>query len=295
MTCGHLLQWELQNWNPLLNNHQEENVGSHQKKVPHIQSQRRSPKKMVKLRATQLYPTLCNPMDYTVHGILQAGILEWVAFPFYRGSPQSRGWTQVSRIAGRFFTIWATSKMVGGAKSHLESNRIPTRDTQRAQTKPCVHHDPKPHRDWSRPALECLLQRKRSAVACHRDSGSDCSIPGPRSMWHKPSWRSLPLVPPYSHQADENPQRIWLCKPVGLDYRISIGVGKQTLGGHKQNLVHTRNQEKATVSPQKTESDLPMSVQESPVEAWLNSLTSGHATGWEHSPAHQQKIGIKIY
>ena len=31
--------------------------------------------------------TLCNPMDYTVHGILQARILEWVAFPFYRGSP----------------------------------------------------------------------------------------------------------------------------------------------------------------------------------------------------------------
>ena len=36
----------------------------------------------------QLCPTLCNPMDFTVHGILQAGILEWVAFPFSRGSSQ---------------------------------------------------------------------------------------------------------------------------------------------------------------------------------------------------------------
>ena len=37
---------------------------------------------------------LCNPMDYTVHGILQVRILEWVAFPFSRGSPQPRDWTQ---------------------------------------------------------------------------------------------------------------------------------------------------------------------------------------------------------
>ena len=44
---------------------------------------------------------------YIVHGI-QARILEWVAFPFSRGSSQPRDWTQVSHIAGRFFTSWAT-------------------------------------------------------------------------------------------------------------------------------------------------------------------------------------------
>ena len=49
-------------------------------------------------------PTLCDPKDYTVHGILQARILEWVAFPFPRGSPQPRDRTQVSCIAGGFFT-----------------------------------------------------------------------------------------------------------------------------------------------------------------------------------------------
>ena len=47
-------------------------------------------------------------MDYTVHGILQARILEWVAFPFSRGSSQTRDQTEVSRIAGGFFISWAT-------------------------------------------------------------------------------------------------------------------------------------------------------------------------------------------
>ena len=48
--------------------------------------------------------TPCDLMDYTVHGILQARILEWVAFPFSRGSSQPRDQTQVSRTAGGFFT-----------------------------------------------------------------------------------------------------------------------------------------------------------------------------------------------
>ena len=75
-TCAHLLLQELQNYNSLLNNYRQENVRSHQKKIPHIQGQRRSP-----------------------------------------------------------------SKTVGGAKSHLESNPITTRDTQRAQTTPGVHQE----------------------------------------------------------------------------------------------------------------------------------------------------------
>ena len=48
------------------------------------------------------------PMDYTVHGILQARKLEWIAFPFSRVSSQPRDSTQVSHIAGRFLTSWAT-------------------------------------------------------------------------------------------------------------------------------------------------------------------------------------------
>ena len=57
--------------------------------------------------------TLCDPMHYSlpgssVHGILQARILEWVAMPYCRGTSQPRNQTRVSCIAGRFFTSWAT-------------------------------------------------------------------------------------------------------------------------------------------------------------------------------------------
>ena len=61
-------------------------------------------------RVAELCLTLCDPMDCnppgsSVHGILQARILEWVAIPFSRGSSGPRDRTQVSYITGRFFTI----------------------------------------------------------------------------------------------------------------------------------------------------------------------------------------------
>ena len=57
----------------------------------------------VHAKSLQSCPTLCNPMDFT-----WPWILDWVAFPFSRGSSQPRGWTQVSCIAGSFFTSCAT-------------------------------------------------------------------------------------------------------------------------------------------------------------------------------------------
>ena len=59
--------------------------------------------------------TLCNPMycslpGSSIHGNLQARILEWVAIPFSRGSSWPRDWIWVSCIAGRFFTIWAITE-----------------------------------------------------------------------------------------------------------------------------------------------------------------------------------------
>jgi len=62
------------------------------------------------VKVAQSHLTLCDPMDYIVHGILQARILEWVTFPFSRGSSQPRDWTQVFHIAGGFFTSWATGE-----------------------------------------------------------------------------------------------------------------------------------------------------------------------------------------
>ena len=51
---------------------------------------------------------LCSPPGSSVHGILQARILEWDAIPLSSGSFWPRDWTMVSCIAGRSFTIWAT-------------------------------------------------------------------------------------------------------------------------------------------------------------------------------------------
>ena len=59
--------------------------------------------KEMKVKFAQLCLTLCDPMDYTVHGIFQARILRWVAFPFSRVSSQPRDRNQVSHIAGGFF------------------------------------------------------------------------------------------------------------------------------------------------------------------------------------------------
>ena len=59
------------------------------------------------VKVAQSCPTLCDPVDYTICGILQARILAWVAFPFSRGSSQPWDRTQVSHIVGGFFTSWA--------------------------------------------------------------------------------------------------------------------------------------------------------------------------------------------
>ena len=61
----------------------------------------------------QSCPTLCDPMNDTFLGILQARILEWAAFHFSRGSSQPRDQTQVSLITGGFFTSWAKGKPKG--------------------------------------------------------------------------------------------------------------------------------------------------------------------------------------
>ena len=63
--------------------------------------------------AAQSCPTLCDPVDcnllgFSIHGILQARILEWIAISFSRGSSRPRDRTQVSLIGGRRFDLWAT-------------------------------------------------------------------------------------------------------------------------------------------------------------------------------------------
>ena len=58
---------------------------------------------------------------------------------------------------------------------------------------------------------------------------------------------------------------------MGFDHRTDAGMEKQTLGGHKKNLVCTRTQEKGAVTPEENNPDLPVNVQESPVVSWVDS------------------------
>ena len=74
------------------------------------------------MKVAQSCPILCNPIDYTVRVILQARMLEWVAFPFSRKSSQPWDWTPVSCTAGRFFTSWATRE----AQQHWSGKPIPS-------------------------------------------------------------------------------------------------------------------------------------------------------------------------
>ena len=95
------------------------------------------------------------------------------------------------------------NKMVGGVKSCLESNPIPTRDAQKAQTKPCVHQDPQetepdlPLSVWVSPTEEQV------SSGLPWGWGSGCCRPGRCAPWHRSSWRRWPLTPPKSHRADD--------------------------------------------------------------------------------------------
>ena len=147
-----------------------------------------------------------------------------------------------------------------------------------------------PHKRLSQTCLwvsEGLLWRNESAVACpgHRNSGS--SSCGRCNMWPESSWRRSSLAPLWSHRVGDSQigdqsyqgsshtvvkvlgptadfptcgsskgaeyiQGIWLSRSVGFDYRTSKGLGKQTLGGHRQKLVCLRTQEKGAVTSQET-------------------------------------------
>ena len=79
----------------------------------------------------QSCPTLCNSMDYSLpgsslHGILQARVLEWVAIAFSRGSSRPRDRTWVSHIPGRCFNLWATRKPIFMQKFHYNTMKTGT-------------------------------------------------------------------------------------------------------------------------------------------------------------------------
>ena len=116
-------------------------------------------------------PVYCSPPGFSVYGILQARILEWIAIPFSRRYSQPRDWTQVSRIAGRCFTIWTTSKAHVCLKVALENEDW---DFFFLLAKPCIMWNFSFPTDQG--SIWCALQWKHRALTTN--------LQGTPSVWH---------------------------------------------------------------------------------------------------------------
>ena len=155
----------------------------------------------VKVLVAQSCPTLCHPMDCSVHGIHQVRILEWVAIPFSRESSWPRDQTQVSHIMGRSFTIWATGEALNiriGLPwwlSGKESIHLPLQETlvqslvQEAST--CLRAIKSMHRDhWA-----CALEPGNCNYWSHEEVLSQSMSMGTRMQWGKDSFGQYQFSP----------------------------------------------------------------------------------------------------
>ena len=146
-------------------------------------------------------PKDCNPPGSSVHVILQARILEWVAMPFSRGSSQPRDQTQVSCIAGGFFTIWVT------------------REALPQPGKPSAKPAPKSSRETGRDSVE--VQGNNGASASGTLSGSGWSIWSLGSQGRGPAYlKSLDMLGKWINE--EIPDGL----PSGSD---SLGLGQSCI------------------------------------------------------------------
>ena len=168
----------------------------------------------------QLYPTLwdpidCSPTGFSVHGILHARILEWVAIPFSRESSWTRYGIQVSCIAGKFFTIWATSVqfscsvMFDSLQPHgLQHTRLPCpSQTPGAYSNSCLSHW------WCHPAISSSVVPFSSHLQSFPASGSF-----PISCFFASGSRSIGV----SASASVLPMNIQDWFPLGLTGLISF-------------------------------------------------------------------------
>ena len=111
-------------------------------------------------------------MYYTAHGIRQGRILEWVAFPFSRGSSHSKDRTQVSHIVGSFFTSWATREVL------TEAEDIKKRwQEYREELYKKDLHDPDNHNGvithLEPDILECKVKWALGSITTNKASGGD--------------------------------------------------------------------------------------------------------------------------
>ena len=148
------------------------------------------------MKVAQSCLTRCDPMDYTVHGILQARILEWVAFPFSRGSSQPRDQTQVSRIAGGFFTSWATRE----AQECWSGEPVPSPadllDPGIKLGSPALQVDSLPTEPSGKPKLRLLLEKMKAKGPLSIQFSQKLRRKTSRSRVH---WLIIQMVVSWSH------------------------------------------------------------------------------------------------
>ena len=143
------------------------------------------------MKVTQSCSTLCDPMNYTDHGILLARILEWAAFPFSRGSSQPRDRTQVSHVAGGFLTSWATreiqkywrgwpSPSPGGlpdpGSPALQADSLPTELSGKLWY--CIERNIRYNRPPSKPGIDISLSLKVAQLCPTLCNPMDYTVPG---------------------------------------------------------------------------------------------------------------------
>ena len=131
-------------------------------------------------------PTPSDPMDYSlpgfsIHGIVQARILEWVAISFSRGSSWPRDRTQVSHIAGRCFNLWATREALGGASGKGYPRHC--RERKRHRFHPWVGKVPW-RRKWPTPVFLLKESHGQRSLASYSPWG--------RKKSDTPKWLSKP-------------------------------------------------------------------------------------------------------
>ena len=125
------------------------------------------------VKVAQLYPILCNPTDYTVHGILQARILEWVAFPFSRVSSQPRDQTQVSHDSWTIIRLNAEEWILlncGIGEDSWESLGLQGDQTSQSQRKSVLNIQWK---DWCWSSNTLAPDAKSWLIRKNPDAGKD--------------------------------------------------------------------------------------------------------------------------
>ena len=142
----------------------------------------------------------CSPTGSSVHGILQARVLEWVAISFSRGSSRPRDRTCISHIVGRCFTIWATKEVLGvKVRGRLQAimSLAPPRSLHFGIPlgwEVCVHlrEDPRVGQVWKKKPDNWPKGRQRPRTALYK--------------WLNPLFTALLLV-----RRDTHTLSLWVC------------------------------------------------------------------------------------